>query len=306
MTKVAVFDSALSIISKDQLNTGSENFYKVHFTFNSTWDNCTKHAVFYQVLTQTPFECEIDEETHIVEIPNELLVVDLPLFIGAFGEKEDGTIISTNFKGVPIKRGAFVDDYISFKNTAASIVRSTDTKIKYIRVGANDHFEYSTDGIIWKQVIGQNDDYTGIFQKIAEVAGDVSALEERVKALEETPPALDLTAGDRISIVGQVISVKDVERKYIRTFAKSNFLYDSSNKCYYFEIIQSEHGFSNPYISNVYATRVVKNTGTVVISKETSITYTDTIDSNGNIRLYVSIDLSALTEYNGKIIIKGD
>ncbi len=158
MTKVAVFDSNLSIVYKDNLTTGTESFFKVQYVFNETWDNYKKYAVFFQVITEPKLEIEIGE-TNIVEIPNELLFTDLPLFIGAYGiNKDDGSILSSNFKSVPVLYGAFTGDIISLENQSVGLVRTLDTKIKYIRVDNNGNFQYTTDGKNWINVT----DFKGI------------------------------------------------------------------------------------------------------------------------------------------------
>lgn len=324
MTKIGVFDSALSIISKDQLNTGSENFFKAQFVFNETWQGFKKYAVFFQILAQPKLEVEINEETLIVDLPNEFFVAELPIFVGAYGVK-DGVIISTNFAELPVGLGAFGGNLMSFKNTKASIVRSVDTKIQFIRENEKGEFEYSTDGENWK-LTSATINYNGVFERLDELDKSVEDIKDVqdntqdvikviTKDIDEINDKLDkiaqgeqitLKAGDNIEIVNNVISVKGLEKKFIKTFTKNDFIFDNQTNSWVFRVPQSTYILENAYVANIYVTNAMDLNGNILISEPTRIMYSDSIDYSKNICVYISFDLTKLSAYNGKIIIKGD
>lgn len=303
MTKVLVFDSKLTVLYKDQLTTGSENFFKVEYEFNDeTWKDYKKHAVFFQVVTQPKLEMEMPD-TNIVEIPNELLIADLPLFIGVYGvHKTDGTILSTNFKAVPVEYGAFSGDIQSFENVAAAIVRSVDTKIKFIRLNEEGEFQYSTDGETWHKVT-ETIDYQSIFDK----------LDELDKNKQDKLPQ-DLNAQITIkesNIDGVAIKVEKkyigLEKTCIIPFSKINFsVKDKNNGMYKLKVTQSSHNLINSYLSRVVINKVIDNKGIILQSGQSNINVYDVINDNGDLNIYINVPLEEYSVYNGKLILKGE
>ena len=117
---------------------------------------------------------------------------------------------------------------------------------------------------------------------------------------------ITLTAGDNIEIVNNVISVRGIEKKFVKTFTKSNFVYDTQTKCWVYKIPKSIYVLENAYITNIYITNAVDKNGISLVNEPTKIMYSETKDFNENIGVYISFDLTKLSAYEGKIIIKGD
>lgn len=330
MIKVAVFDSNLTVVSKDQLNTGSENYYQVAFVFNETWDNFSKYAVFYQVANQPKIEAELTEENEnhefIVNLPNELLVADIPIQVGAYGVDNNDTIISTNFYTLPVVEGAFGDNLISYENASASIVRSTDTKIRLIRENEDGEFEYSTDGETWV-VVSARRDYEEVFARLEEIEQQLDDVSEEVTQIVEQsiePIQQDLSNLQSIVATGYgrldtgqntgetVTTLNSLEGRYIRYFFKSSFQYNAElsqlkgKSIWSYTIHSLYHQLSAPYVQSFIISSMIENNDNVIISQETQGTFGDYTDNQGNITIYVDYDLSTLKVYSGRIILKGE
>lgn len=87
-----VTDHDITADNQGELAQGSHNFDTCAFTFDSTWDGYTKYAVFYQNLWKVH---KIELVNDSCKIPIDVLIKTGKLFIGARGEKRDGTSIAT-------------------------------------------------------------------------------------------------------------------------------------------------------------------------------------------------------------------
>lgn len=313
MTKVLVFDSKLTVLYKDQLTTGSENFFKVEYEFNDeTWKDYKKHAVFFQVVTQPKLEMEMPD-TNIVEIPNELLIADLPLFIGVYGvHKTDGTILSTNFKAVPVEYGAFSGDIQSFENVAAAIVRSVDTKIKFIRLNEEGEFQYSTDGVNWR-LVTDTIDYQAIFNRLDELDKGLEKTNQELQKTSEKLPNDKLVFFYKASEENDddfVIETEySYEKKRVFAFVKRNFKSVPNYPGWYrLSITKNTHGLENVYLSGFVITSMINKNENININGQNNASCYDYIGVDGTVHIYINIDLSAngYTAYSGKIILKGE
>lgn len=300
MIKISVVDSSLAIKKKEQINTGSNNFYELQFHFNSTWDGYAKHAVFYQTSEIVKYEMAIDD-TGVVKIPGFIIKADIPLYIGAYGSKDD-VIISTNFANLPIFNGAYSGDLIT--PILEDIVRTVDTKINYIRENENGEFEYSTDsGETWNKVTDK-DAYEEIGKRITEIETKLKSYKDEIDVVKSTYQP-KLTAGKNIKIEDNVISAES-EVLYIKSFTKANFVKNSAKGWYELSIPKTEYGIDNAYIDKAFLTRVEDNKGQVQVERETNFFYSYQKGDNQTIYLIVDIDLENYRVYNGRIIIKGE
>lgn len=305
MTKVAVFDSNLSIIKKDTLTTGSESFFKVNFVFNpETWDNYKeRYAVFYQVISQPKLEIQIPED-NTVEIPNELLCVDLPLFIGVYGVKSDYTILSTNFKEVPVFYGAFTGEIQSFSNQLSGIVRSLDTKIKYIRLNEEGEFQYTTDGENWR-LVTDTIDYQEIFNQINLVKQEVDTI--KTKLPNDNLVYFFEPTEDNDEDFKKLETEYSYEKKCVFAFLRRNFIKCAKYDGWYrLSLAQATHGLINPYLSGFVITKMINDVESINFEGQSSASCFANINSKGDVHIYVNLDLSKYTDYSGKIILKGE
>lgn len=202
MTKIDVFESSLSIKSQGQVTSGSENYFKIQFSFDKTWEGYIKYAVFYQSLKEPKIEVEIDETTLTAEIPNEMLVENLPLFVGVYGIKDEA-ILSTDFAKISTRYGAFSGNIVSHSNVSAALVRSVNTKIKLIRENENGEFEYSTDGENWKIVSSSSTNgdvnYNAILERVAQLEKNLSTTNTALKQETTNRTNSDTQLTNRIS-----------------------------------------------------------------------------------------------------------
>lgn len=146
MVKIYIRGGQASISVNEKLTTNAINAYELGLSYAEDWVGFTKTAVFYQTTKSKKYSVEY-ATTNVYYIPNELLRVDLPVYVGFYGYK-DGVKKTTNYVKLEIAEGA------DGGADVGDFVRTVDTKIKYIRLNAKNIFEYSTDGNTWKELKG--------------------------------------------------------------------------------------------------------------------------------------------------------
>ncbi len=98
----------LTLNNKPMVTSGSVNFDTCTFNFNKVWRGFFKTAVFTMEDDDTC--CVSLENTSTCKIPSECLMKRGILKIGVVGEKEDGTVISTNLVAHRVVQGANEED----------------------------------------------------------------------------------------------------------------------------------------------------------------------------------------------------
>lgn len=146
MVQLYVRKGSAEIKVNEKLTTNAINAYEVSFEFADDWKGFNKTAVFYQTTKSKKYNVDIGND-NICYIPNELLLVDLPAYVGVVGMK-NGVKKTTNYVKLEINEGA--DSGTPNKE----FVLTVDKKIKYIRLNSENIFEYSTDGNSWSQLKG--------------------------------------------------------------------------------------------------------------------------------------------------------
>ena len=247
-----------------------------------------------------------------------MLVVDIPIYVGTYGTKTDNgeeIIISSNFKALEVETGAFGDNLVSFDNNSASIVRSVNTKVKFIRENDDGDFEYSTDGVEWKNISFNAREYEAINARIDELQAEISSAQDDIRTIQNNvSTGYARTQTTDVDQNGNpVITYANVlTSSYKREFLRSDWHYDSElsatrgKKMFYIVAQGIYHRFSEPYLSNFTLSRMVNKQNEVIIDKETCCTCLDFIDSNKDVYIYVDVDLDDIDVYTGKIIIKGE
>lgn len=146
MVKIYIRGGQASISVNEKLTTNAINAYELGLSYAEDWVGFTKTAVFYQTTKSKKYSVEY-ATTNVYYIPNELLRVDLPVYVGFYGYK-DGVKKTTNYVKLEIAEGA------DGGADVGDFVRTVDKKIKYIRLNEKNIFEYSTDGSTWKELKG--------------------------------------------------------------------------------------------------------------------------------------------------------
>lgn len=94
------------------------------------------------------------------------------------------------------------------------------------------------------------------------------------------------------------------EREFVKEFKKDDFIQVAKTQRYYIAIPKTEHKLNNPFVEKVILNEMIDSEGNgsskVAVVCETRLLSTETI------KIYVTIDLSAYEEYNGKIYLKGE
>lgn len=91
--------------------------------------------------------------------------------------------------------------------------------------------------------------------------------------------------------------VRKIEaRFYTKAFTKSDFTQVGEEQKYVITIPKEEHGLDNAYVLKM----ILNGEAT------SSIVYEDKTLSTGTVKIYVTVDLSQLLQYEGKIYLKGE
>lgn len=154
MIKLFAQEGSLSIIINQLLTTNAVNSYQIKVEFNDDWNDLSKYAIFYQVKGERYYIEIIDG---MVNIPASILKIELPVYVGIVGTKENH-YKTTNYVKLSIVEGATLDNAIfsppDTQEDAPSYVLTSDIKIKLIRLNEGV-FEYSTDdGKTWQELKG--------------------------------------------------------------------------------------------------------------------------------------------------------
>lgn len=156
MFKLYVKNQYLEFIDKELATTDSENYYKIQFEFDESWDNFVKHASFFNTTKGQHYVKQITA-TNELYVPNEVLKAKLPIYIGLYGIDANGVRVTTNTLQIPVAIGAYIDNPTIVDNNFTEpleFVKTEEDRIKLIRE-RNGIFEYSLDGIRWSQVRGE-------------------------------------------------------------------------------------------------------------------------------------------------------
>lgn len=91
---------------------------------------------------------------------------------------------------------------------------------------------------------------------------------------------------------------------FVKEFTKEDFTQVAKAQRYYIAIPQREHKLAKPFVEKVILSKTAdseeNNSYMVATVCETRLL------STGTIKVYITIDLSGYTEYNGKIYLKGE
>ncbi len=202
-------------IVKEEINTGSKNFFKIQFIFDeSSWANYPKarFAEFYQDINSTHFKISIDNEGY-VNAPTDIITCNLPLYVGVSAENESGNdIANTDFKAIKVNYGANTNkDKIAYPEVENNYYAlfSPNTKLRYLRIN-NDILEYSSNNVDWEKV--SNALYTGLDEE------DVREIiePELAKVLQEAKDYADneIATFDFVKIVDELPEVGLPNREY--------------------------------------------------------------------------------------------
>lgn len=180
MVKLYVSKGNLEILVPEGLTTNAINAYEVEFSFAEDWDGFSRNAIFYQTQRGKRYSVLLTDNKAI--IPAEILQVNLPVYVGMVGEKDD-VKKTTKFVKLEIDEGA------DSKSTS-SFVQTVDEKIAFIRLN-HGVFEYSTDGNTWAQIKAEASEKTHFFIDNKKVPEESSGI-----ALE-TDETLDFSTTDK-------------------------------------------------------------------------------------------------------------
>lgn len=180
MVKLYVSKGNLEILVPEGLTTNAINAYEVEFSFAEDWDGFSRNAIFYQTQRGKRYSVLLTDNKAI--IPAEILQVNLPVYVGMVGEKDD-VKKTTKFVKLEIDEGA------DSKSTS-SFVQTVDEKIAFIRLN-HGVFEYSTDGNTWAQIKAEASEKTHFFIDNKKVP------EESYGIALETDETLDFNTTDK-------------------------------------------------------------------------------------------------------------
>lgn len=94
------------------------------------------------------------------------------------------------------------------------------------------------------------------------------------------------------------------DKTYIKNFTKDDFTRVGVAQRYFIQILQKEHGLTNPYVNKMVVDYKKDNEETT--NFQTPVVVQSKTLSTGTIKIYVTIDLSEYTEYSGKIYLIGE
>lgn len=119
MIKLSVTNGKLAIRKNETNTTNAINYYKIHFDFDSSWDNLTKHATFFQNINGDIYDIEIPEN-NIVNVPKAVLInPSIPYNVGVYGIGQDQRATTNNVK-IEVVQGSFHPDMITPEAFVAS------------------------------------------------------------------------------------------------------------------------------------------------------------------------------------------
>jgi hypothetical protein len=152
-----VINGNLIHLKKETVNTGSKNFFKVQFEFDSSWEEYSKlrFLEFYQNKDGQHYKVKINE-SGIANIPTKVLITNLPIYVGVVAENYDSTIIAnTNFSPINVIYGANTSENQIVVEEEGDLFQlfAPDTSIRYLRI-RNNTLEYSQDNKYWYKVSG--------------------------------------------------------------------------------------------------------------------------------------------------------
>ena len=103
-------DQVLRLNTKPKIASGGVNEDRIEFTFCELWADFTKTAVFYRDKNAV-YHVALDGESCCF-IPAQVLATPGTLYLGVFGEREDGTVRTSNIAQYRIEQGAITEQVI--------------------------------------------------------------------------------------------------------------------------------------------------------------------------------------------------
>lgn len=104
--------------------------------------------------------------------------------------------------------------------------------------------------------------------------------------------------------MAQFTKISGGGKGYIKEFTKADFQQVGAAQRYFIAIRQAEHGLKNPYVSKILINRDKNSEETT--NFKTSVVAGERTLSTGTIKVYITVDLSKLSDYSGKIYLAGE
>lgn len=136
--KIQCVDQALHLVEMPPIYSGDVNYDTVSFDFDTTWNDYTKTAIFYQ--SKDKVYSQLLDASGTCKIPKEVLASKGVCYIGVFGVY-DNTVITSQVLGYRILEGAITED-LNIPDPTPSIYEQILSKYNYLI----EHVIYDLDG----------------------------------------------------------------------------------------------------------------------------------------------------------------
>ena len=303
MTRLYVINGNLQIIDAERLTTNAINAYEIHVDFAEDWSGFTQTAILYQTTKGKRYE--IDFVGNVFIVPKTILQVNLPVYVGISG-KSGTTRKTTNFIKLEIAEGA------TSEKEEVTFVQTVDTKINYIRLNENNVFQYSTDGNNWLELKGVAADNEVLINGsvVQNEDGKPNILTDTDSIAyesvdESTQKKLTLANSIKKAIESNTNEIASIKSKsFAKVFSIDDFSQLGTEQKYVMAIKKNEHGLKKPFVDKILLNQTADQNETT--SFQTSVVMQEKTLPTDTIKIYVTIDLSKLTEYSGIIYLRGE
>ena len=126
--KIQCVDQALHLVEMPPIYSGDVNYDTVSFDFDTTWNDYTKTAIFYQ--SKDKAYSQLLDASGSCKIPKEVLASKGICYIGVFGVY-DNTVITSQVLRYRILEGAITED-LNIPDPTPSIYEQILSKYNYL------------------------------------------------------------------------------------------------------------------------------------------------------------------------------